>query len=174
MVNSEKSDPTDNVRELLVLNTERSDSLRAAEQLRVSELMDAERRRVNEQMDLRAEYDAKLAVAEAKRIDAIRAVDVNAVSVANERATAQAAVLANQVAASAETLRALVAATAATQATQLATLTSQLTDRLASLEKSQYENKGSGSGMRDMYAWIVAGVMGLVTIGSVIFSVLRH
>jgi cell division septum initiation protein DivIVA len=174
MANSPKPDPTDNVRELLALSTERTDSLRLAEQQRVNELMDAERRRVNEQMQLRAEYDAQLALAEAKRIDAIRAVDVAAVAVANERATAQAVVLANQVSVSAETLRSLVASTAATQATQLTQLTTQLTDRLASLEKSQYESKGSGTGMRDMYAWIVAAVMGLVTIGSVLFNVLHH
>jgi cell division septum initiation protein DivIVA len=174
MVNSAKLDPTDNVRELLAINTERSDSLRLAEQQRVNELMEAERRRVNEQMQLRAEYDAKLADAESKRIDAIRSVDVNALAVASDRASAQAIVLANQVTVSAETLRALVASTAATQATQLAQLTTQLTDRLASLEKSQYESKGSGSGMRDMYAWIFAAVMGLVTVGSVLFNIFHH
>ena len=155
-------DPTENVRELVNL-----------ELRRIDDLMMAEQKRVNEQLQLRADYNTKLGEAEAKRIDAIRAVDVGAVAVANERATAQAAVLANQVAASAETLRALVAATAATQAQQLATLTTQLTDRLSSLEKSQYESKGTGSGMRDMYAWVFAGIMGIVTIGSVLYSVLH-
>jgi len=174
MVNSEKLDPTNNVRELLAISTERSDSLRAAEQQRVDQLMASEQKRVDEQLSLRAEYDAKLALAESKRIDAIRSVDVAAVAIANERAAAQAIVLANQVSVSAETLRSLVAATAATQASQLATLTNQLTDRLASLEKSQYESKGSGSGMKDMGAWIFSGVMALVTVGSVLFSVLHH
>src|SRR5471030_840272 len=101
--------------------------------------MEAERRRVNEQMELRADYGVQLSIAEAKRIDAIRAVDVNAVSVANERATQQASVLANQVAVSAETLRALVATTAIATEQKQAQLVSQLTDRIASLEKSQYE-----------------------------------
>lgn len=167
-------DPTENVSALITLANERSDNLRAMEIRRIDDLILAESRRVDDQIELRANYSTRLAEAEAKRIDAIRAVDVGAVAVANERATAQAAVLANQVSASAEALRALVAATAATQAQQLATLTTQFTDRLSSLEKSQYENKGSGSGMKEMYAWIFAGIMGLVTIGSVIFQVLRH
>ena len=141
---------------------------------RIDGNMHAETQRINEQMQIRTENSIQLGVAEAKRIDAIRAVDVNAVSVASERANAQAAVLATQVASSAEALRALVAATAATQATQLGTLTTQLTDRLTALEKSQYENKGNSSGLRDMYGWIFGGLIGLVGIGSVIFSVMHH
>jgi len=96
------SDPTLNVRQLISEAVERLDSLREAERCRLNEAIEAERRRVNEQAALRAEFSSQLSLAEAKRIDAIRAVDVNAVSVANERATAQAAVLANQVSASAE------------------------------------------------------------------------
>src|SRR5471030_432941 len=110
--------------------------------------MEAERRRVNEQMELRADYGVQLSIAEAKRIDAIRAVDVNAVSVANERATAQAAVLANQVAASAETLRALVAATAATVAQQLAQVSAGIADRLSALEKRSEEHTSELQSLR--------------------------
>lgn len=136
--------------------------------MRLDDLRTAESRRVDEQMVLRGEYGIQLSIAEAKRIDAIRAVDVNAVSVANERATAQAAVLANQVAASAETLRALVAATAATTAQQLTQLTTQLTDRLTSLEKSQYESKGNSGGIKDLWGWILGGTVALVALGSFI------
>ena len=156
-------DPSDNVKGLLTAYTERADRLREAEQQRIDELM-----------ALQAVHSTQLREAEAKRIDAIRAVDINAVSVANERATAQAAVLANQVSASAETLRALVASAATTQATQLQQLTTQLTDRIALLEKAQYESKGSGSGMRDMYAWLIAGFMSLITVGALIYSVIHH
>ena len=149
-------------------------SLFEAEKIRVDGNLNSALQRIDEQMNIRAENNIQLGIAEAKRIDAIRAVDVNAVSVANERATAQAAVLANQVAASAETLRSLVAATAATQAQQLTQLTAQLTDRLTSLEKSQYESKGSGTGMRDMYGWIFGAVIGLISIAGVIFAIMRH
>lgn len=155
-------DPTDNVKELLSLYMERADRLRETEQTRVNELMSLQ--------DL---HSTQLRDAEAKRIDAIRAVDVNAVYVANERAIAQAAVLANQVSISAETLRALVAATAAGQAQQLNQLTNQLVDRISILEKAQYESKGSGSGMKDLYAWLFSGFMGLVTIGTVIYSIFK-
>lgn len=140
-----KTDPTANVLDLVDAAVKRLNDLRAAEVRRTDDLRKAERRRINEQMALRAKFDSKLREAEAKRIDAIRAVDVNAVSVASERANQQATVLANQVAASAETLRALVATTASSNAQQLSQITQQLTDRLAKLEQAQYEGSGKQS-----------------------------
>lgn len=83
-------DPTANVLSLVEAANKRQDDLRIAEA-----------RRVDEQMELRAYYTEKLADAEAKRLDAIRLVDVGAVSLANEKAGAQAAVLAKQVSESA-------------------------------------------------------------------------
>lgn len=149
-------DPTANVQNMLQAAVARLDDLSAAEAKRVNELRDAqarlvqsqiedERRRVNEQMELRAYYDELLRIAEAKRIDAIRAVDVNAVAVANERATAQATVLANQVSASADTLRALVATTASTVAAELSQITSTFNERLSVVERANYEGKGKES-----------------------------
>ena len=73
-------DPTENVLAVIESAVKRQDDLR-----------EAEMRRVNQIEALRAEYQEKLALAEAKRIDAIRAVDVAAVDVA-------AVVLANEVA----------------------------------------------------------------------------
>ena len=93
-------------------------------------------------MALRADYDEKLRQAEAKRIDAIRAVDVNAVAVASQRASDQAQVLANQVSQSAEALRTLVATTAATVAQSQQQLANTLSARLTTLEQAQYEGKG--------------------------------
>ena len=138
-------DPTLNVQAIVESAVKRIDDLREASCQRTDDLMEAERRRVDEQMQLRADYTQKLTEAEAKRIDAMRAFDVNAVSIANKEAGAQATVLANQVAASADTLRALVAATATTVAQQLAQVTTQFTERLASLEKTQYEKSGSSA-----------------------------
>jgi hypothetical protein len=104
-----------------------------------------------------------MAVAEAKRIDAIRAVDVNAVAVANQRTseqatalqtqtTASAEVLRNQVARSAEDLRALVATTAATalnnQQQQFAGISSQisvLSTRITTLEQAGSEGRGKAT-----------------------------
>lgn len=144
-------DPTANVLQLVDAAVRRQDDLRIAEGRRMDDLRHAEARRMDDlriaeakRMDEQLSMRDKLAEAESKRIDAIRAVDVNAVAVASERAAAQASVLANQVAASAETQRALVAQTASTIAQQFAQTTSQLTERLASLEKAQYENQGRG------------------------------
>ena len=126
---------------------------------RINDLHDAELRRVDELMELRAAFYAKLAEAEAKRIDAIRAVDVGAVAIATERATQQAAVLAAQVSQSADTLRALVATTAATVAAQLQQMSAQLVERLALLERSQYENKGK-SGVTSPLLMLIAAIAG--------------
>ena len=184
-------DPTFNVRELVSLEVKRLNDLRAAETTRVNELL-----------SLRADYTEKLVVAEAKRIDAIRAVDVNAVAIANERSAAQAIVLANQVSTSAETLRALVATTAATTGQQSTLIFNQLIDRIASLEKAQYEGvgkgrvadpmmanlvdevkklrdsrseiKGGGEGVQKLIGWAFAGIMALVAIGSLAIAFLKH
>lgn len=186
----------------------RLDELRSAESKRldgrfdkemthVAEINESERRRVSEQMILRAEFNEKIREAEAKRIDAIRAVDVAAVAVAAERAAQQATVLANQVSTSADTLRTLVASTASAVAEQLRQVSQSFTERLAALEKAQYESKGGiegspliarlnalesvhsnsegrGTGMEKMYGWIVAAVGVLVAVGSILVSILRH
>ena len=123
----------------------RVDSLREAAQDKIAALNLSEFKRVDDMATMRAAYQEMLSIAEAKRIDAIRSVDVNAVGVASERATQQAQVLANQVAASADALRALVATTATTFAQQQQSLQTQITERLALLERSQYESKGKES-----------------------------
>ena len=99
-------------------------------------------------MQAEAAHIKELMTAEAKRIDAIRVVDVQAVTTANEKATAQAAVLATQVQQSAETLRTLVATNAAALAAQLTQTITPITDRLSLLEKSSYEGAGK-SGVTD-------------------------
>jgi len=121
---------------------ERVDLLRQADSRRLEELRLAESRRVDSQMRTWADHQRDLSAAEAKRIDAIRQIDVAAVAVAHERATQQATTLAAQVATSADALRTLVATTASAMATQTQNFTTQFTDRLAVLERTQYEDKG--------------------------------
>jgi hypothetical protein len=149
-------DPTENVKALSEAANKRQDDLRAltndvvAEKIlrleseirHLDSIRIADTRRLDEQLSLRAGYEEKLQIAEAKRIDAIRAVDVNAVSVASQRASDQASVLATQVSQSAEALRALVATTAATVAGSQQQLANTLSARITSLEQSQYEGKG--------------------------------
>lgn len=142
-------DPTANVKDLVREVIIRMDSLRESDRRREDSLREAERRlaeseirSVREIMQLRSDHIKELQLAESERINAIRAVDVNAVAIANERANAQAQVLANQLQISAETSRSLVASTAVTQKQQYDQTTAQLSDRLTALEKLQYEGKG--------------------------------
>ena len=133
---------------------------------RLDDLYEEGFRRLDETLRIHLAYIDKLNAAESKRIDAIRAVDVAAVAIASERASQQAIVLANQVAASAETLRALVATTASTVAQQLQQVSNQLAERLTLLERSQYENKGLSGvppqlmeklNMLEQAGWTMAG-----------------
>jgi len=133
---------------------------------RLDDLHESNMRRLDEQLSAHIEHARELANAEAKRIDAIRAVDVGAAAVDREKATAQASVLAAQVATSAETLRTLVASTAAAQAQQQAQLFTPITDRLALLEKSQYEIRGK-SGVTSPLLMMIAALAG----GIIVFLV---
>ena len=140
---------------------------------RLDELREAETRRINEMTALRDKFQDKLDTAEAKRIDAIRAVDVAAVTVANDKATAQAAVLARQVTESRDTLQALVASTAAATATQLTNLLSPITERLTSLEKNQYTGEGKETKSLDMRTVLFAAATVIISVGAIIVAVLK-
>jgi hypothetical protein len=213
-------DPTKNVLDLVRSETIRQDDLRdaaavltqskidAAEKLSIlraahaQELSAAESRRVDEGARLRADYSMQLSLAEAKRIDAIRAVDVNAVSVASQRASDQASVLAAQVAQSAEALRALVATTAATVATSLQQMSTSLSVRLTTLEQAGYQaqgkqqyadpafvellaevkqlrqsragSEGTTRGVGLSAGVLAAVVMGLLAFGALVFDIATH
>lgn len=105
-------------------------------------VLTAEIRRLSEALTTHVTYTREMSANETKRVDALRAVDISAVAIASSKADAQALVLANQVSASAETLRGLVATTAATVASELQSVSTQLIDRISLLEKAQYENIG--------------------------------
>lgn len=159
---------------------------------RLDDLYNEGFRRLDETLMIHLNYIDKLNVAESKRIDAIRAVDVAAVAIASERASQQAIVLANQVSASAETLRSLVASTASTVASQLQQVSARLEERLALLEKAQYEGKGlsgvppqllnridtlektgyqsagKGEGIAKFAGWIFAGITIIIAIATYI------
>ena len=141
-------DPTLNVKEALQAAVNRLDDLRIAEA-----------KRVDEKLELIFNYEEKLRVAEQKRIDAIRAVDVNAVSVANEKAIQQASILATQLTATAETLRNLAASDKA-----------ELSNRITQLEKIVTENKGTSGGMEKMWGWIFGIGMAAVSVWAMFFK----
>lgn len=138
-------DPTKNVLDLVQAAVKRLDDLAAIKDKTLEDKLNDERIHIREILSLTRDYEEKLKVAETKRIDSIRVVDVQAVQTANDKATAQAQVLATQVTTSAETLRALVASTATASAAQLVQIITPITDRLALLEKNQYQGAGKES-----------------------------
>lgn len=129
-------DPTENVKQLVIAETRRQDDLREMESAHAREIM-----------DLRARYDDKLREAEAKRIDAIRAVDVAAVNRAAEVSSTVAATLAAQVATTAETLRATLAAAL-----------EPIIKDIADLRRAQYEQVGSKAQGTESRAALYAAV----------------
>lgn len=134
---SQYTDPTYNVLQLVNAAVNRLDDVNKLQYDGIKNEISLNK----EILNLHISYAEKLTMAESKRIDAIRAVDVGAVAIASERAVQQASVLANQLATSADILRTLVATTAATTQTQVI---NPLIDRIALLEKSQYEGVGKG------------------------------
>lgn len=186
-------DPSENVKALNEAANKRQDDLREASEKLIKAQLDAAEKlnalrqdHIREISTLRADYDGRLLTAEAKRIDAIRAVDVNAVAVASTRANDQALVLATQVSQSAEALRTLVATTASTAAASLQQVVNTLSARLTALEQAGYQaagkqtlqdpafvallakvealsiartaQEGSLSGRSDVVGWIVGGL----------------
>jgi hypothetical protein len=135
-------DPTRNVLDLVHASIRRVDDLMVSNIRRIDDVAAERVKRLEAEQALRAEYHDKLMIAEAKRIDAIRETDVSAAVLANERATQQADILARQVAQTAEVLRALVDSTAKQIAVQHDQFAAAMGQRVALLEKNQYEAQG--------------------------------
>jgi hypothetical protein len=143
-------DPTKNVERLVEEAVKRIDDLRTESQAHSREIRDSDKEFIRamltaekEKNDLRAQFYDELRVAESDRINAIRAVDVEAVQRAAEAMQIQAATLATQVATSAETLRTAAAATTERQAEILEQALRPLRDAVAVLTQAQYETQGS-------------------------------
>lgn len=119
---------------------------------------------LGQKIQLAVEASQRERRAESERINSLRAVDVEAVKVANQMAIKQAEVLANQMAENAEALRASMAKTAETLATQLQSVTKSLDDRLKIVEEKQYVLAGASKGSREMWGWISAGIFLLIAV----------
>jgi len=131
-------DPTENVLSLVAAANTRQDDLRAETNRRY----DAEIRHLREMALLRAQHNERIGELESSRLNAIRQVDVLAVSTAADRAQAAIRVLEQTTNINAEKLQGALNATATTIANQLTTLVTQITERIAALEKSAYEGAG--------------------------------
>jgi hypothetical protein len=174
-----RADPTANVIALDSSSSDRQDDLREAYdrlvQAQIAALKEnvdiktacakevslLESQRVAVVAELRAHYSEQLAEKESARIDANRTVDISAVQLANERANAQATVLANNVAASADTLRNLVATTAAATASAQQQLITPLTTRISALELAQAQGQGKSAVIDPTFAELLSEVKSL-------------
>jgi len=145
-------DPSSNVYALVRAAIQRQDDLRSIESGHIREmaglrsdfesrLRDADRR----QADLRAGYEEKLRQQESARIDAIRAVDVGAVTRAAEVSATQAATLATQQQASADALRGQVEQARIATADALAQALAPITKSIEDLRAAQYQQQGEKS-----------------------------
>jgi hypothetical protein len=145
-------DPTANVLLLVEAAVKRQDDLREQESAHVREIA-----------ELRERHAEDLRLAEANRIDAIRAVDVGAVNRAAEVAATQATTLAAQVATSAETLRTQVAAAANAATIALAAALEPVQKDIADLRRAQYEQQGQKAQVSEsrLSASQVYGAIGL-------------
>lgn len=153
-------DPTKNVLDLVNAAVQRLDDLASAREdtigaelrrldeireTRVNdlrELLALQAAHQNQMADLRATYEQLLRVKETERIDAIRAVDVQAVQRAAEVSATQAQTLATQQQVSAETLRTQVTNVAVAQAQALAAALEPIQKDISELRKTQYEQQG--------------------------------
>jgi hypothetical protein len=119
-------------------------------------------RNLEKQMNIKFEYNDRTVAAELKRLDAIRVVDGDAVILANEKIVVQAELLAGQVVASTEALRNLISSTNIAITQQLSQVSTQLTERIAVLEKIQYENEGRSKLSVPLLMMISGGTGGVI------------
>lgn len=156
------SDPSRNVLDLVDAAIQRQDDLRLAESRRAACELDA----LKDMAALRATHERELRTAEADRINAIRAVDVGA-----------AAILAVQVAESAETLRKQVADTAVASAVSLSSALDPIQKDIADLRRAQYESVGQKTQVVETQAkggslgmWIGVGLGAIGLLNAVTFG----
>jgi hypothetical protein len=145
-------DPTQNVLDLVRAAIERQDDLRTAESRHIRELATVRAEydsqlRANDQLaaSLRSGFEEKLREKETARIDAIRAVDVGAVTRAAEVSATQAATLATQQQASADALRGQVEQARIATADALAQALAPITKSIEDLRAAQYQQQGEKS-----------------------------
>jgi hypothetical protein len=149
--------------------------LAKAREKRQDDLRSTESRHIRELATTRAEFEAALRNKETQRIDAIRAVDVQAVQRASEVSAVAATTLATQVQASAETLRTQVASTATAQTVALAAALEPIQKDISELRKTQYEQQGQKAAQVETRAsraedrgssqWTIGIIIGVIITG---------
>lgn len=177
------TDPSTNVRELLIAAMARQDDLREQQSRYIDEIAGIRAANGTYVSELRSAHEKELRQAESGRIDAIRAVDVGAVNRAAEVAATQAGALAAQLIATAEASRVQVAAAASASVTSLAAALEPIQKDIRDLRDAQSRGQGGkeqvvetrdvrGSAISSVQA-IIMGVAILISLISVIAFVLK-
>jgi len=176
-------DPTKNVQDLIELQNKRQDDLREKDNRHIREITEvreehnrelhvAEREYDKEFRRAERQHDKELREAESQRIDAIRAVDVGAVAVANTAAENRASTLAGQVNAAKDA-----------QGVALKAETDPIRKDIGDLRQSQWTIAGGRDQVVETRAagaswglWVgigvaALGIMGTVFMGSIAIAV---
>lgn len=158
-------DPTANVLETIKMAVQRQDDLRIQESSHVREIL-AIRAEFGEIIQgIRSDFDGQFRALEANRINAIRAVDAQAITRAGEVAAVQATTLAAQVSAAAEAMRTQIANTQAQGEANLRTALEPLQVAITDLRRIQYEQQGQRVAQgetKDTSKWLIGIVVGIV------------
>lgn len=136
-------DPTENVFALVDAAVMRLDNLLTAAVKRLDDLRMAEHNHLRELMEIRASHAREMREAEAARIDAIRLVDVGAVTRQAEVTAQVASTLAAQVASTAEAMRSAQIAAAASTRAELNAAVEPLRKEVDELRKAQWAAQGN-------------------------------
>lgn len=150
-------DPTQNVIALSEAANLRQDNLRDIN----NERIDSDLKHLREMAELRAHHETEIQQLETSRLNAIRQVDVAAVTIAADRAQASIDALSRTMAQNADNLRTIVDTTAKAMATQTAATVGAITDRIAMLEKLSYEGRGRSAYTDPVLAELVTEMKGL-------------
>jgi len=116
---------------------------------------------LSEMSAIRSLHAEKLALAEAGRIDAINAVNVNLVAVAAQKAQDQASVLATQLVTTADSSRSALAIATAQAADMLRQTLEPVMARLTTLEQSRSASSGASDNTKTM----IYGAVALIGLG---------
>jgi hypothetical protein len=138
-------DPTQNVLDLVEAAIRRQDDLRQLQTRYTHQIGEMRETHAQYVAELRAQFQKELRQAETARIDAIRAVDVGAVSRAAEVSAAQASTLAASQQASADALRGQVEQARIATADALAQALAPITKSIEDLRAAQYQQQGEKS-----------------------------
>jgi hypothetical protein len=178
-------DPSDNVRHEMATAMQRQDDLREMESACMRDSQAAEGRHLRELATMRDEHADAMRKSESARLDAIRAVDINAVQRAAEVAATQAATLAGQVSASAEALRIAVEQSATQSRAALTLALEPIQAAIADLRRVQYEAAGQktqvietrdtrGESRGNIMVIVAMISMAAVVLGLILAQVLHH